>query len=71
MELCCMGFRQNKKRKTDVKQISEEKIIFVNKLKRVEKKILCVVLDVYKNFDGDKVKEFFEVLSRNKEEIEN
>ena len=71
MELCCMWFKQYKKRKTDVKQISQEKTIFMNKLKLVEKKILCVVLDVYKNFDGDKVKEFFEVLSRKKEEIEN
>ena len=53
----------------EISKVSTHKIIFINRLKWAEHRILRVCLDVYQLDEGDKNIEMFKVLTSLKKEI--
>ena len=49
------------KRKNELSKIQRKKINFINRLKYAEQKIICICIEVYKIYEGDKL--IYEVLS--------
>ena len=56
------GFNLNK-RKHELSKKQRKEIIFINRLKYAEVKILSICVDFYKNYEGDDFDEIYKVLS--------
>ena len=59
------------KHKQELSKNLRKKINFINRLKYAEYKIFCIYVDVYKIYEGYDFDKIYEVLSINKQTIEN